>query len=161
MTSLPEWLWAPVAGAVLTAVVGATGLWAGLPWLFPSLGPTIFLQVHKPDLASAQPWNVAAGHAAGIFGGVIGVLLVGAQTSPPVLSSEVLTWPRLWAAVIAMALTLVIQVPLKASHPPAAATALLIALGGIGLTAKELTVLVAGILLVTALGEGAKRLRAG
>lgn len=74
MNRLPEWVWAPAA--MLTAVVGATGLWAGLPWLFPSLGPTIFLQVHKPDLASAQPWNVVAGHGADILGGVAGVLLM-------------------------------------------------------------------------------------
>lgn len=159
MNEVPEWLWAPVSAAVLTAAVGVTGLWAGMPWLFPSLGPTIFLQVHRPDLASARPWNVLAGHAAGIAGGIVGVLLLAAQDAPPVLSANVLTWPRLWAAVIAMALTLAIQVPIKASHPPAAATALLIALGGFSLTPREITVLVAGVLLVAVLGEGARQLR--
>lgn len=136
-----------------------TGIWAGLPWLFPSLGPTIFLQVHKPDLASARPWNTVAGHGAGIVAGVTGVLLLDAQNALPVLSADMLTWPRMWAAVIAMALTLVIQVPLRASHPPAAATALLVSLGGFALTLHDITVLASGVLLVAALGEGARRLR--
>ena len=55
------------------------------------------------------------------------------------------------------ALTLAIQVPIKASHPPAAATALLVALGGFSLTPREITVLVAGVPLVAVLGEGARR----
>ena len=63
---------------------------------------TIFLQVHKPELTSARPWNTIAGQGAGIVAGVAGVLLLGAQNAPPVLSQDVLTWPRLWAAVIAM-----------------------------------------------------------
>jgi hypothetical protein len=159
MSRLPEWVWAPLTAALLTVVVGAAGLLAGLPWLFPSLGPTIFLQVHKPDLESARPWNVVIGHFAGIAGAAVGVLVSGAGSAPPVLSEDVLTWPRIWAAVIAMALTLAIQIPLKASHPPAAATALLVALGGFRLVPGDLLVLIAGILLTAALGEGARRMR--
>lgn len=55
VTRLPGWLWAPVVAAVLTVTVGAVGLWISAPWLFPSLGPTIFLQVQKPDLPTARP----------------------------------------------------------------------------------------------------------
>lgn len=58
-----------------------------------------------------------------------------------------------------MAVTLAVQVPLKASHPPAAATALLAALGGFRLTAREMLVLAAGIFLVAVLGEAARWLR--
>lgn len=65
---------------------------------------------------------------------IVGVILTGAGMDPPVLEGDELTWPRVWAAVIAMVLTLAAQVPLKASHPPAAATALLIALGGFSVT---------------------------
>lgn len=159
MKGVSEWIWAPVSAALLTAIAGATGLWAGLPWLFPSLGPTIFLQVHKPEQKSARPYNVVVGHAAGIIAAVIGVLTLGAGSAPPVLSSNELTWPRIWASVIAMGLTLLLQVPLKASHPPAAATAMLIALGGFSLTWRDMGVLAAGILLVALLGEGLRRLR--
>jgi len=156
---MPEWLWAPVTAAVLTATVGVTGAWVGLPWLFPSLGPTVFLQVHTPQLASARPWNVVAGHFAGIAGAAAGVLLTGAGSAPSVLSDDILTWPRVWASVIAMALTIAIQVPLKASHPPAAATALLIALGGFRLAPRDMMILLLGVLLIAALGEAARRFR--
>ena len=159
MKSIPEWLWAPITTGLISTVIGATGLWAGLPWLFPSLGPTIFLQVHKPDQESSRPYNVVLGHALGILAAIIGVLLPGAGSAPSVLASNELTWPRVWAAVIAMVLTLAAQVPLKASHPPAAATALLIALGGFSLTWRDMGVLVAGILLTAALCEVLRRLR--
>lgn len=159
MKNIPEWIWAPLSAALLTAIVGATGFWAGLPWLFPSLGPTIFLQVHKPEQKSARPYNVVAGHATGILAAVAGVVAVGAGSAPPVLSANELSWPRIWASVIAMGLTLLLQVPLKASHPPAAATALLIALGGFSVTWHDMGVLIAGILIVALLGEGLRRLR--
>jgi hypothetical protein len=76
------------------------------------------------------------------------VLVTGASVAPPVLSGDVLTAARIWAAVIALAATLAIQIPLDASHPPAAGRALLVALGGIGLTTREMAVLATGILLV-------------
>ena len=159
MKSIPEWIWAPLSAMLLTAVVGATGYWAGLPWLFPSLGPTIFLQVHKPGQSSAKLYNVVVGHAAGIVAAIVGVLILGAGSAPPVLSSNELSWPRIWASVIAMGATLLIQVPLKASHPPAAATALLVSLGGFSLAWRDMGVLTAGILIVALLGEGLRRLR--
>ena len=41
----------------------------------------------------------------------------------------ILTWPRVAAAVIAIVLTLVMGIATRSSHPPAAATTLLVALG--------------------------------
>ncbi|BBI65543.1 hypothetical protein HSBAA_PA_1460 (plasmid) [Vreelandella sulfidaeris] len=39
---------------------------AGQPWLFPSLGPSIFLHVHKPNLESARLYNTVMGHLIGV-----------------------------------------------------------------------------------------------
>lgn len=47
--SIPEWLWSTGAAGLLSALIGAAGVWVGLPWFFPSLGPTIFLQVYQSD----------------------------------------------------------------------------------------------------------------
>ena len=88
---IPEWLWAPVSAGLLSAVIGATGIWASLPWLFPSLGPTIFLQVHKPDQESSQPYNVGLGHALGILAAIISGAVTGAGGTPSVLASNGLT----------------------------------------------------------------------
>ena len=80
---------------------------------------------------------------------------------PPIRSSDELSWPRVWASVIAMALTLLAQIPLRASHPPAASTALLISLGGFSLDRRSLGILTAGILLTALTGEALRRLRYG
>lgn len=124
----------------------------------PESGPTIFLQVHTPEQKSARPYHVVVGHAAGVIAAVLGVLVAGAGAMPPVLPANVLTWPCVWASVIAMGLML-LQLPLRVSHPPAAATALLIALGGVTLTPKEVGTLAASVLLVATLGEGMRQLR--
>lgn len=43
---------------------------------------------------------------------------------------------------------------LKASHPPAAATMLLVALGGFPPARRSVGTIVAGVLILTVLGEG-------
>ena len=159
--SIPEWLWAPLSAGLLTLVVGAMGLWADLPWLFPSLAPTIYLQVHKPEQQSSRPYHVIMGHAAGVAAGVIGVLLTGAGDAPPVTAADQLSWSRVWASAIGMGLTLGLEVPLKASHPAGTATALLIALGAFKVAPKDLGIIAAGVIIVAVLGEGLRRLRAG
>lgn len=159
LARVPEWIWAPATAAMLAAAVGAAGMTVGMPWLFPSLGPTIFIQVHDPDLSAARPYNVLVGHALGILAAVIGVLVTGAGAMPSVLATGEPSWPRVWASVIALALSLLAQVPLKAAHPPAAATALLIALGGFRLDVRSMLILAAGILLTAGMGEVLRRLR--
>ncbi|MGI8748327.1 MAG: hypothetical protein ACR2J4_08280 [Deinococcus sp.] len=46
--SIPETVWAPLSAGALMLVVGLIGLAAHQPLLFPSLGPTAFLQVETP-----------------------------------------------------------------------------------------------------------------
>ena len=42
-------LYDALASGATMAVIGLLGMAAGQPWLFPSLGPTIFLQAGRPD----------------------------------------------------------------------------------------------------------------
>jgi len=63
--------------------IGALGLWAGQAWLFPSLGPTIFLQAVTPHEPSAQLWNTLAGHAVGVAAGFGALFLFGALSGYP------------------------------------------------------------------------------
>lgn len=46
---VPDIVWAPLAAALLMLIVGLIGLIAHQPWLFPSLGPTAFLQTGSVD----------------------------------------------------------------------------------------------------------------
>jgi uncharacterized membrane protein YphA (DoxX/SURF4 family) len=67
-------------------------------------------------------------------------------------------WPP-FAALVAVVLTMVATSLLRASHPPAAATALLISLGGMQATASEAGTICAGVLILGVVGEGVRQMR--
>jgi len=117
--------------ALVMGVIGALGLWAGQAWLFPSLGPTIFLQAVTPHEPAARAWNTLAGHAIGVVAGFAAVFLFGAEHAPPALSTDVLSASRVAATAVAVGATVALQLAAKAQHPPAAATTMLITLGGL------------------------------
>jgi CBS-domain-containing membrane protein len=128
-------------------------------WL-PSLDPTAYLQAENPAHPSVKFYNVFVGHLSGVIAGFAGVFLFNAMNDPVVLVDHQLTVGRLGAAVVALALTLLIDLLLKASHPPAGATTLLVALGSIK-TVNDVLNLVAGVLIIALLGELARRIRLG
>jgi hypothetical protein len=158
VASIPDSIWAPVSAAGLLLVVGALGLATGRPWLLPSLGPTAVLQAENPAHPSARAWNVVVGHLGGLFAGFLGVALFRAADAPVVLVDHVLAPERVGAAVVAVALTVAFGVLLRASHPPAAATTLLVALGSIATLTDALNLMV-GVLLIAIAGELLRRFR--
>lgn len=89
--SIPDVVWAPLASGSLMLLVGLLGLIAHQPWLFPSLGPTAFLQAEQPDQPSARLYQTIVGHLCGLLSGILAVVLLGATTTPSVLSSHELT----------------------------------------------------------------------
>ncbi|MEG4107917.1 HPP family protein [Microcoleus sp. S13_C5] len=159
--SVPDKVWAPLGAGGLILVVGLIGLLAGQPWLFPSLGPTAFLQVETPDQRSARFYNTVVGHLLGLGAGLLAVTLLGAGDAPAVLSTKELTPVRVWAAAIAIALNMLGGLLLRASHPPAAATTLLVALGGFKPTVHDTLTVIIGVLIVATVGEVLRRIRLG
>lgn len=101
------------------------------------------------------------GHLHGLIAGVLAVLLLGANNAPSVLLTGELTLVRVWAAVLAIALNMLLGFLLKASHPPAAATTLLFALGGLKPTVHDGLTVTIGVLIIAVLGEGVRRFRLG
>lgn len=156
---VPDLIWAPVAVGGLVAAAGLFGLAVGQPWLFPSLGPTAFLQAESPELPSSNFRSTVVGHAVGLASAFVAVYLFGLADAPGVMATGHLTLARVGASVLAVALTMFGKTWLKASHPPAAATTLLISLGGLKATAGEAASVAAGVLIVAALGEGLRRVR--
>jgi CBS-domain-containing membrane protein len=150
--AIPELVWAPLVGAALTLIPGLIGLAAGSVWLFPSLGPTAFLQAASPQHPSSRFYNTVAGHAIGIVAGLLAVLALGASAEPSVFASHQLFPHRVWASALAIALTLLLQLLLRANHPPAAATTLLITLGGFNPTLKDVLAIAVGVLIVATAG---------
>ncbi len=140
-------------------LVGLIGLATAQPLLFPSLGPTAFLQTEAPDQPASRFYNVIIGHAVGLAAGYAAVLLFRADAAPALFAAHQLVAVRVWASVLAIVLTMFGSALLKASHPPAAATTLLIALGGFRPTMHDVFTIVVGVLIVAVAGEGLRRLR--
>lgn len=147
-------------GGFLILFAGIIGLIAGQPWLFPSLGPTAYLQVETPELKSAHFYNTVVGHYVGIAAGLIGIAIFSLWTSPPVLVSHQLLPAWVGAAAIVIFLIIIINMFLRYSHPPAAATTLLVSLGAFR-TTSQISALIAGILIIAVVGELLRRIRTG
>lgn len=156
--AMPDAVWAPMAGGVLALLVGLIGWAVGKPWLLPSLGPTAYLQAETPAHPSTRFYNVVIGHIIGLLAGLAAVALFNAWNEPVVLTDHQLTLPRVLAAAVSVLLTLLLAPALKATHPPAAATCLLVALGSIK-TMSDAINLTIGAVLIGVFGEGARRLR--
>jgi CBS domain-containing membrane protein len=96
--------------------------------VFPSLGPTAYVLFFSPRSASATPHNTLVGHAIGLVCGYGAYWLMGIPGS--VLAPHYgLNWPSILAAALSLAATGAVMIMLKASHPPAGATTLIVSLG--------------------------------
>jgi hypothetical protein len=139
--------------------VGALGVIAGQPWLFPSLGPTAFLQAEYPELPASRWGRTVGGHLVGLGMGALGVWAFGVVGAPPALGPGSLVPGRIEAAAFAVAATIAVSLLLRVSHPPAASTTLLVALGSLRITVHDIGAVVIGLLVVASLGELFRRLR--
>lgn len=148
-----------VYGGLVMAAIGALGWASGVPWLFPSLGPTIAIQSEAPDHPAARPWSVVVGHLIGAAVGFAAVRVTGVIHERPVNVSHALTLARVVAAMIAVFASMALQTLARARHAPAQATTLLIVVGALDADLHGAFVLAAGIALVAILGEGVRRLK--
>lgn len=148
----------PLAAAAVTAAVGLVAVVAGQPWLFPSLGPTALVQIEYPEHLTARFYNTVVGHLVAAVAAYASVLATGAEGLPPATTH--VTPERVVAAAVALTLTVAGTRVLHASHPPAASTALLIALGGFAVSLHDAGAILAGVLLVATIGGSVRSLRA-
>ncbi len=158
--ALLEAAWAPAAAAILLGVIGIVGMALGRPWLLPSLGPTAFVVAEMPAHPSARFYNIVVGHVVALLVGCLSVAALDAWGAPIVMSEHVLTVSRLGTGLLASAVTLLVLLAVQASHPPAAATALLVALGTINQLPQALD-LVMGAVVLAIVGVAARRIRLG
>ncbi len=155
---VPDLVWVPLAAGVLMAVVGVIGVAASQPWLFPSLGPTAYIQAAMPDRPFARLYNTFVGHMVGLAAGFVALAVTNAWGAPNVLTTYELTPVRVWAVAIALALTMLGSLLLRSLHPPAGATTLLVALGSFQ-AVRDAVVVVIGVAILSAIGELVRRVR--
>lgn len=115
-------------GFITIALLAAVAMVSGTPFVFPSLGPTAFLFFFTPRAPAASPRHTIYGHAIGIVCGYGALWLFGLHHAPPTMATGV-SAARVGAAALSLASTGALMILLKATHPPAGATTLIISLG--------------------------------
>jgi HPP family len=153
---VPEIIWSPLVAAALMALAGLTGYAAGMPWLFPSLGPTAYLQSTAPNQRESRLYNAVAGHYASAAAALFAVWITGSFSAPPM--NTTVTGARVAAAVIGIALGIFLDALIRAQHAPAAATNLIITLGFFR-TSRDFLAFAVGVLIVSFAGEAFRRVR--
>lgn len=152
--AVPEVVWSPMVGAILILIPGLLGIALHRLMLFASLGPTAYFMAAQPQQPTARFYNVFVGHLLGFAVGIGAAFLLGAAGEPSVFQAKELSQARLWASVLAVAVTILVSVPLKMGfHPPAASTTLLATLGGFEPTWSEAATVCLSTLLVAGAGE--------
>jgi CBS domain-containing membrane protein len=125
----PIWALFMFLNAFITiALLAAVAMVSGTPFVFPSLGPTAFLFFFTPRAPAAAPRHTIYGHAIGILCGYGALWLFGLQHAPPAMATGV-SAARVGAAALSLASTGALMILLKAAHPPAGATTLIVSLG--------------------------------
>ena len=117
-----------INGFITIALLAGVAMISNTPFVFPSLGPTAFLFFFTPDSPTASPRHSMLGHAIGIGCGYAALLVTGLLHAPPAMVTGV-NLHRALAAALSLALTGALMILLKAAHPPAGATTLIISLG--------------------------------
>ncbi|HEX5409482.1 MAG TPA: HPP family protein [Gemmatimonadaceae bacterium] len=135
-----------INGFVSIALMATVAVLSGEPFIFPSLGPTAFLFFYTPLAASASPRNAIIGHLIGAVAGWVSLALFGLLAAGPALSAG-LSAAHVGAAALSLGLTSGLMVLLKAPHPPAGATTLIVSLGILH-TPVQLAVLVAAVVIL-------------
>lgn len=136
-----------VNGLISIGILSAAAVLTGQPLIFPSLGPTAFLLFYTPRLPVASPRNTIIGHLIGVLAGYVSLVLFGLTDNGPAFAEGV-TWARVGAAALSLALTSGFMAWLLAPHPPAGATTLIVSLGIMPRPSQQAFLMLAVVLLV-------------
>jgi CBS domain-containing membrane protein len=135
-------------GGLLTISLSGALAWAlDEPLVFPSLGATAFLFFETPMAEVASPRNTLIGHYVGALVATFWLFVFALQDNPSVLV-EGFTPARAAAVALSVAFTGGILRLLRAAHPPAGATTVIVSAGLLH-TGSQLAALAAGVLLLT------------
>ncbi len=110
--------------------------------------PLLFFE--QPMSAGSSPRNTLIGHLVAVLTGTLCLALFGLLDDPSILLEGV-TPLRIVAAALSLALTGAVLLLLKASHPPAGATVLLVSLGLLT-KPSEMTMIMVGVVILTVAG---------
>jgi len=136
------------AGGLLT--IGLSGTLAWLleePLVFPSLGATAFLFFETPMAEVASPRNTVIGHCLGAAIAYLWLVVFGLVDAPSALEAG-FGADRAAAVALSVGCTGGALRLLRAAHPPAGATTVIVS-AGLLTSSEELLALAAGVALLT------------
>jgi HPP family len=157
MSRKRDLLIAPAGEAFLLLIAALAGWLCRQPLIFASLGPTAYELIETPHRRSARPYSILTGQLVAIGSGYLALVATRAWSTPPVSSSGV-PLDRVWAVVLAAALTVLFTLLLHASQPAALSTTLLIATG-ILQQPRDAVAIMGAVVLMILIGEPLRRLR--
>ena len=138
-------------GSLLAMAVSGLAAWGfDEPLLFPSLGATAFLIFETPMAEVGTPRNTVIGHAVGILAAGLSLAIFGLLDAPSAFEEGV-TLARVAAVALSVGLTGGVLRLLRAAHPPAGATTIIVS-SGLLADGDQMLAVAVGVLLVTAAG---------
>lgn len=144
-----------ITATLALAMIGAFAVWRREPFVFPPLGPTIFILFAFPLAQEANPRNVIGAYLAGLIAGIVALLIFGLVDVPPDITD--LSWNRLGAILLSLALAIALIMGFRLLHVPGVATALVVGMGLLSHPEDWLFMLV-GVLAVTVLAVAINRI---
>jgi CBS domain-containing membrane protein len=156
---LNEWLYAKwgnrgnavytFMGCLVTVALAGLLAWAfDEPLIFPSLGPTAYLFFETPMAEAASPRNTIIGHGVAVLAALLALVVFGVLDADSASEAGV-THARAGAIALSVALTGGLLRLLRAAHPPALATTVIVS-SGLLTEAPELASIAGGVLIITA-----------
>ena len=138
-----------IEGSMALAAISSVALFTQFPLLFPPLGPSAFILFRMPMSAAAAPRTVFLSHLIGLLSGFFALFLGHFLFSSGVPETETVTRSTIAVLSLAMGLSSLMMIWLECNHPPATATALIVAMGSITTFAQVIGFLVAVVLLIS------------
>lgn len=113
---------------VSAGLMASLALFVEQPFIFPSLGATVFLLFYRSQASAAAPRNTILGHLIGAGCGLLSLAMTGLLDAPSAFVVG-MSWPRVLASALSLGLTSGSMAALRMPHPPAGATTLIVSLG--------------------------------
>jgi CBS-domain-containing membrane protein len=138
-------------GSLIAIAISGLAAWGfDEPLLFPSLGATAFLIFETPMAEVGTPRNTVIGHVVGILAAALSLAIFGLLDAPSAFEEGV-TAARVGAVALSVGLTGGALRLLRAAHPPAGATTIIVSSGLLS-DGDQMLAVVIGVLIVTIAG---------
>ena len=144
-----------IASLLTMGFIGVLAVWGSQPFIFPPLGPTMFLLFAFPLAQEANPRNVVGAHLVGLLAGITALVVFGLVDIAP--DTTDLDWNRLGAILSALVLAIAALMGLRILHIPGVATALVVAMGLLS-APEDWIFMLAGAVAVTLIAVAINRI---